>query len=120
MREHTVHCEACEANVVPVRPNGWWKVANVGVWAFIIVGGPFIAVMPPLNVVTIPIFFVAASAMVGAVSNELARAASCPRCGRDVPLTPPALAGRLARPAHERLVERALVGKPQLVRDLGE
>lgn len=119
MREHTVHCEACEADVVALRPSPLWKLANVGVWAFIIVAGPFVAVMPPLNLVTIPIFFFAASAMVGYVSNELARAPSCSRCGRDV-LPAARLTGRATRPTHERLVERALVGEPELVRDLGE
>lgn len=79
------HCEACEREVEVERPSGAWKLANVGVWVFIIVGGPFLAVMPPLNLVTIPIFFFAAAFMVGYVSDQLAKVPSCPRCGRDVP-----------------------------------
>lgn len=86
MGEVRLHCEACERDVEVAPPSAWWKLANVGVWTFIIVGGPFLAVMPPLNLVTIPVFFVAAAAMVGFVSDKLAAAPACPRCGRDVPV----------------------------------
>ena len=78
------HCEACEMDVTALRPSRWWKVANVGVWSFIVVVGPFLVVMPPLNLVTVPIFTFAALAMVGYVSDKLGQAPSCPRCGRDV------------------------------------
>ncbi len=88
MHSTACRCEACEIDVTPVRPSHRmaWKLANVAVWAFIIVVGPFLAVMPPLNLVTMPVFIFAALAMVGHVSDKLRQTPSCPRCGRDVPL----------------------------------
>lgn len=101
MHSTACRCEACEIDVTPVRPSRMaWKLANVGVWAFIIVVGPFLAVMPPLNLVTMPVFIFAALAMVGHVSDKLGQTPSCPRCGRDVPLVAHAPGRQLAESAY--------------------
>ena len=104
-------CEACDKAVNVTKPHRGWYVAQVLVWMFILFAGPFLAFMPPLNLVTMPVFVFAAAAMVGTVSSKLNSDPSCPECGRDVPSALAKVAGRAARPANERLVERALVGK---------
>ncbi len=110
---HVGYCEACDREVAIQKPHPGWHAANVAAWAFILVGGPFLAVMPPLNLLTMPVFIFVASAFVGFIGNKLGQAPSCPRCGRDVPLGLPAtkVARRAAGPADEGLVKGALVGK---------
>jgi hypothetical protein len=123
------YCEACAAHVTPHRPSRLWHGGTVLVWLFIIVAGPFLAIMPPLNLVTIPIFVFVASALVGYVSEKTKKPPACPRCGRDVDrfLRTPApsaaateVARRSSRPADESLVEGALIREAELVSELRE
>jgi hypothetical protein len=69
--------------------------------------------MPPLNLVTVPIFFFVAAAFIGYVSEKQSEVPSCPRCRRDLPNASAAtkLARSAAGPTNERFVEGALIGK---------
>ena len=49
----------------------FWQAMSVFVWAVSLVIGLFCAIMPPLNLVTVPAFFMIASGVVGAVANEI-------------------------------------------------
>lgn len=89
----------------------WIAVAFV-LYPPMLVMGLLIAIMPPLNIVGIPVWFMLAAGLVGDLSNRIEE------CRTREELAARALAkraGGLAGPADERLVKRALVRVPERV-----
>jgi hypothetical protein len=82
---------------------GWIFVATI-TYTLLAFGACLIAVMPPINIVMIPPWIAIMMGAVGSLSNRIGEARSALLAER---------AGRLARPAHERFVEGALVAEAE-------
>jgi hypothetical protein len=81
-----------------------WIFAAVVTYPLLALGACLVAVMPPINIVLIPPWIGLSMGAVGAISNRIAEARSAVLAER---------AGRLARPADERLVESALIAEAE-------
>jgi hypothetical protein len=79
-----------------------WILAAVVMYPLLVLGGCVVAIMPPINIVLVPMWIGLAMGAVGAISNHIAEARSALLAER---------AGGLAGPANERLVERALIAE---------
>jgi hypothetical protein len=82
----------------------FWIAVALVVYPSLAFGALIIAVMPPINIMLIPPWIALMMGAVGAISNRIAEAGDSPLAER---------AGRLARPANERLVEGALVAEAE-------
>ena len=81
-----------------------WISAAVVMYPLLVLGACLVAVMPPINIVLIPPWIALSMGAVGAISNQIDEAKSALLAEG---------AGRLARPADERLVESALVAEAE-------
>ena len=86
----------------------FWIAVAVVVYPSLAFGALIIAVMPPINILFIPPWIALMMGAVGAISNRIAEA-SASRLVSSLPER----AGRLARPADERLVKGALVAEAE-------
>jgi hypothetical protein len=132
-RHDAVTCPGCQATVTPVRSSRLWWIPTIMAWGFIMTAGPLVAVMPPLNLVLIPVVFFMGASMLGYLGDKTSPEARCPAC-RKILVTDAdthagtgtgtnantnaresrdrgaaVLAGRSTGPSDERLVKRTLV-----------
>ena len=82
---------------------GWIFVAVI-TYPLLTFGACLLAVMPPINIVLIPPWIALMMGAVGAISNRIGEARSALLAER---------AGRLAGPAHEGFVKRALIAEAE-------
>lgn len=87
-----------------VAPSRWWWLAVVLLWPPLILLGVVCALALPLNLVLVPAWLACAGSV-----GTLARRINEPRCIACESGAPAEVAGREARPAHERPMESALV-----------
>lgn len=114
----------------------WW-IPTVLAWMGMAFGLGLAAVCPPLNLVLVPCGFFVAASVAGFFGEKVSRVARCAACrkvwvpgeavpGEAVPgkavsaAGPAVLPGGHAGPAHERAVERRLVGEAEEERDLAQ
>ena len=79
----------------------FWIAVALVVYPSLAFGALIIAVMPPINIMLIPPWMALMMGAVGSISNRIAESSL------------PERAGRLARPANERLVEGALIAEAE-------
>lgn len=82
----------------------FWIAVALVVYPSLAFGALIIAVMPPINIMLIPPWMALMMGAVGSISNRIAEAGNS---------LLPERAGRLARPANERLVEGALIAEAE-------
>lgn len=106
-------CSACGARVTPLRGSRLWWVPTIASFFVFAFAGSLSAVIPPLNLVLVPVVFLAGAQAVGFFSRKVTGDQHCPACGKFyVPVSAqsaPELPGGLPRPSDERAMKRALV-----------
>lgn len=94
------------------------RIVLVLAWTLILGFGALLAILVPVNLILIPCWLMVGSSL-GPLVAELFDA-KCVRCGQSrasyaasaPPRSSPEVSRRLPCPAHERAVERALIGEP--------
>ncbi len=86
----------------------FWIAVAVVTYPALVSGACVLAVMPPINIFLIPPWLMLMMGAAGGISNRLAEAKKLESARAEALAK---CAGRLPRPADERLVERALVSE---------
>jgi hypothetical protein len=79
-------CPCCQTWVHAERPSVLWRIPLAVAFLGLIAVGVLISVMPPLNIVGIPIFFLVGSSLMGFLGEKVSAPAICPDCGKAMDL----------------------------------